>query len=111
MDVPIIIMTGHRRDEVDRIVGLELGADQCVTQPFGLRELLARIRAVLRRREVGRIAARHAAERARYRFGQWKLDRRTRCLTDASGSPIAITKGEYALLAHEHAEVSRRRTV
>src|SRR6185437_3246879 len=49
-DVPIIITTGHRRDEVDRVVGLELGADDYLTKPFGLRELLARIRAVLRRR-------------------------------------------------------------
>ncbi len=48
-DVPIIIMTGHRRDEVDRVVGLELGADDYITKPFGLRELLARVRAILRR--------------------------------------------------------------
>jgi len=49
-DVPVIITTGHRRDEIDRVVGLELGADDYITKPFGLRELLARIRAVLRRR-------------------------------------------------------------
>src|SRR5687767_8320260 len=55
-DVPIIITTGHRLDEVDRVVGLELGADDYVIKPFGLRELLARVRAVLRRREVGRVA-------------------------------------------------------
>src|SRR5246127_4690055 len=48
-DVPVIITTGHRRDEIDRVVGLELGADDYVTKPFSLRELLARIRAVLRR--------------------------------------------------------------
>ena len=53
-DVPVIITTGHRRDEIDRVVGLELGADDYITKPFGLRELLARIRAVLRRREAGR---------------------------------------------------------
>ena len=52
-DVPVIITTGHRRDEIDRVVGLELGADDYVTKPFGLRELLARIRAVLRRQELG----------------------------------------------------------
>ena len=46
-DVPVIITTGHRREEVDRVVGLELGADAYITKPFGLRELLARIRAVL----------------------------------------------------------------
>ena len=45
-DVPVIIVTGHRRDEIDRVVGLELGADDYVTKPFNLRELLARVRAV-----------------------------------------------------------------
>ena len=55
-DVPVIITTGHRRDEIDRVVGLELGADDYVTKPFSLRELLARIRAVLRRQEAGRAA-------------------------------------------------------
>src|ERR1700745_2398046 len=57
-DIPVIITTGHRRDEIDRVVGLELGADDYVTKPFSLRELLARTRAVLRRREAGRAAAR-----------------------------------------------------
>jgi two-component system, OmpR family, response regulator len=54
-DVPII-MTGHRLDETDRVVGLEIGADDCIVKPFGLRELLARVRAVMRRQEMGRIA-------------------------------------------------------
>lgn len=97
-DVPVIIITGHRRDEIDRVVGLELGADDYITKPFGLRELLARIRAVLRRREAGQIAARRAPERGRYRFGAWQFDRRTRRLTNSSGAPVALTKGEYALL-------------
>lgn len=97
-DVPVIIMTGHRRDEIDRVIGLELGADDYVTKPFGLRELLARIRAVLRRRDVGRIAAEREAQQGRCRFGGWQLDRRARRLTDASGVPVALTKGEYALL-------------
>ena len=48
-DVPVIIITGHRRDDIDRVVGLELGADDYLTKPFNLRELLARVRAVLRR--------------------------------------------------------------
>ena len=55
-DVPIIIMTGHSREEVDRVVGLELGADDYLAKPFSLRELLARVRAVLRRHEMGRAA-------------------------------------------------------
>ncbi|WP_455153278.1 response regulator [Bradyrhizobium cenepequi] len=96
-DVPVIITTGHRRDEIDRVVGLELGADDYITKPFGLRELLARIRAVLRRRETGQTAPRDP-ERGRYRFGGWQLDRRSRRLSDPSGTQVALTKGEYALL-------------
>jgi two-component system OmpR family response regulator len=97
-DVPVIITTGHRRDEIDRVVGLELGADDYMTKPFGLRELLARIRAVLRRREAGHVASHREAERGRCRFGGWQLDRQTRRLTDANGDLVALTKGEYALL-------------
>jgi two-component system, OmpR family, response regulator len=97
-DVPVIITTGHRRDEIDRVVGLELGADDYVTKPFGLRELLARIRAVLRRQELGRIASHRDAEQGRYRFAGWLLDRRARRLTDPNDTPVALTKGEYSLL-------------
>jgi two-component system OmpR family response regulator len=97
-DAPVIIITGHRRDEIDGVVGLELGADDYVTKPFGLRELLARIRAVLRGREAGRIAARQELEQGRCRFGGWQLDRRARRLTNASSATVALTKGEYALL-------------
>jgi two-component system OmpR family response regulator len=97
-DVPIIIITGDRRDEIDRVVGLELGADDYVTKPFSLRELLARIRAVLRRREAGRAASRPDSERGRWKFGGWQLDRRTRRLTDPNGTGVVLTKGEYALL-------------
>jgi two-component system, OmpR family, response regulator len=97
-DVPVIITTGHRRDEIDRVVGLELGADDYITKPFGLRELLARIRAVLRRREAGQAAVQPDQEKGRWRFGGWQLDRRIRRLTDSSGIPVALTKGEYALL-------------
>ena len=96
-DVPVIITTGHRRDEIDRVVGLELGADDYITKPFGLRELLARIRAVLRRREAGQTAVQRDPERGRSRFGSWQLDRRRRRLGDSSG-PVSLTKGEYALL-------------
>jgi two-component system, OmpR family, response regulator len=97
-DVPVIITTGHRRDEIDRIVGLELGADDYVTKPFSPRELLARVRAVLRRREAGRTAAPRDPERGRFRFGGWELDRRNRRLTGPDDAPVALTKGEYALL-------------
>ncbi len=97
-DIPVIITTGDRRDEIDRVVGLELGADDYVTKPFSLRELLARIRAVLRRQEAGRAAIQRDPERGRYRFGGWQLDRRNRRLYDPNGSQVALTKGEYALL-------------
>jgi two-component system OmpR family response regulator len=97
-DIPVIITTGHRRDEIDRVVGLELGADDYVTKPFSLRELLARIRAVLRRWETGRAAPQRDPERGTYRFGGWRLDRRARHLSDPNGQPVRLTKGEYALL-------------
>jgi two-component system, OmpR family, response regulator len=97
-DIPIIITTGHRRDEIDRVVGLELGADDYITKPFGRRELLARIRAVLRRREAGNAAAVRDSERGRCRFGGWLLDRRSRRLTNSAGATVSLTKGEYSLL-------------
>ena len=97
-DVPIIITTGQRREEIDRVVGLELGADDYITKPFGLRELLARIRAVLRRREAGQANAQRDVEKGRSGFGGWQLDRRNRRLTNSAGEPVALTKGEYALL-------------
>jgi two-component system, OmpR family, response regulator len=94
-DVPVIITTGDRRDEIDRVVGLELGADDYVTKPFSLRELLARIRAVLRRREA---APRRDPERGRFRFAGWQVDRRNRRLTNPDGTEVPLTKGEYTLL-------------
>ncbi|MGY4573851.1 response regulator [Bradyrhizobium sp. BEA-2-5] len=97
-DVPVIIITGHRRDDIDRVVGLELGADDYLTKPFNLRELLARVRAVLRRFDAGRTAPPRNPERGRFRFAGWQLDLRIRQLTDPTGLPVALTKGEYAML-------------
>jgi DNA-binding response OmpR family regulator len=97
-DLPVIITTGHRPDEIDRIVGLELGADDYIVKPFSLRELLARIRAVLRRREMGRAARAYDPERGGYRFGGWRLERRGRRLVDRNEAPVPLSKGEYALL-------------
>jgi DNA-binding response OmpR family regulator len=97
-DVPVIIVTGDRCDVIDRVIGLELGADDCIAKPFGLRELLARVRVVLRRREPGRLAPPQEAAHCRCRFGGWQLDRRRRRLTDPDGAPVWLTKGEYALL-------------
>jgi len=97
-DVPVIITTGHRPDEIDRIVGLELGADDYIVKPFSLRELLARVRAVLRRQEIGRVARTHDPQRGGYRFDGWQLERRCRRLLDPNATPVSMSKGEYALL-------------
>jgi two-component system OmpR family response regulator len=97
-DIPVIITTGHRPDEIDRIVGLELGADDYILKPFSLRELLARVRAVLRRQEIGRTARASDPARGGYRFNGWQLERRGRTLLDPSGNTVALSKGEYALL-------------
>ena len=97
-DVPVIIITGHRRDDIDRVVGLELGADDYLTKPFNLRELLARVRAVLRRFDTGRAAPARDPERSRFAFCGWRLECKTRRLTDPAGAPVLLTKGEYALL-------------
>lgn len=97
-DVPVIITTGYRPDETDRIVGLELGADDYIVKPFSLRELLARVRAVLRRQEMGRAARTREPERGGYRFGGWQLERRARRLIDPGATPVSLSKGEYALL-------------
>lgn len=94
-DVPVIIITGHRRDEIDRVVGLELGADDYVTKPFNLRELLARVRAVIRR---ARSSPAREPDRGGYLFSGWRLNLRTRRLADPDGADIPLTKGEYALL-------------
>jgi two-component system, OmpR family, response regulator len=97
-DVPVIIATGHRRDEIDRVVGLELGADDYVTKPFNLRELLARVRAVLRRVDRGRAVPPRDHERGGYLFSGWRLSLRSRRLTAPTGGEVALTKGEYGLL-------------
>jgi two-component system, OmpR family, response regulator len=95
--LPIIVITGHWRDEIDRIVGLELGADDYLTKPFNLRELLARVRAVLRRAEGNR--APPADEKgSRYRFAGWELNLRRRRLTSPTGASAGLTSGEFSLL-------------
>ena len=96
-DVPVI-MTGHVPDEMDRVIGLELGADDYVIKPFGLRELLARARAILRRRGMASGARTGGSERGGYRFGGWRLERRSRRLVAPNGAPIPLSKSEYALL-------------
>ena len=97
-DLPIIVITGHWRDEVDRIVGLELGADDYLTKPFNLRELLARVRAVLRRAEADQAAPPVDSKGTRYRFAGWELNLRTRRLTSPTGTSVGLTIGEFSLL-------------
>jgi two-component system OmpR family response regulator len=94
----VILTNCGRCDETDRVIGLELGADDYLIGPFGLRELVARIRAVLRRRETGRPVPERDPERGGFRFGGWRLDRRSRRLTAPDGTPLVLTKAEYALL-------------
>jgi DNA-binding response OmpR family regulator len=90
-DVPILILTA-RDEEVDRIVGLELGADDYVTKPFSPRELVARVRAVLRRTEPA------PAESNVIEVGELRVDLPTRSATFA-GSPLALRTLEFELLA------------
>jgi two-component system, OmpR family, response regulator len=97
-DVPVIVVTGNRLDEMDRIVGLELGADDYIVKPFSLRELLARVRAVLRRREIGRAAKASGSELGGYRFNGWVLQRRGRKLFGPNTARVSLSKGEYSLL-------------
>jgi two-component system OmpR family response regulator len=97
VDTPVIMLTA-RGQVVDKVVGLKLGADDYLTKPFNLRELLARVRAVLRRSDSGRAATKHDRRRDRFRFAGWQLDRRLRQLTDPDGVPVALTKSEFTLL-------------
>ena len=92
---PVIIVSG-RGDSVERVVGLELGADDYVTKPFDLRELLARIRSVLRR--VQPVAAPEPLPRTGFEFEGLRLDVLSRSLTDRNGTQIPLTTGEFDLL-------------
>jgi two-component system OmpR family response regulator len=97
-EIPIIIVSG-RNDEADRVMGLELGADDYITKPFSPRELLARVRAVLRRAKTTdeALPARDEKRRA-YRFGGWELNVRTRRLSDPAGRRVVLSNGEFSLL-------------
>ena len=95
---PIIIVTG-KQDEADRVMGLELGADDYVTKPFSPRELLARIRAVLRRYQTARAVLPPRGDKRRaYRFAGWELNLGSRRLTSPEGCRVDLTNGELNLL-------------
>lgn len=96
-DVGIILLTSLN-EQVDRIVGLELGADDYVTKPFDQRELLARVKNLLRRVAAGRTAK--AEDGERLRFGGWTLDGAGRALVNAEGQDVPLTSAEFHLLHH-----------
>jgi DNA-binding response OmpR family regulator len=96
--VPIIIVTG-KQEEADRVMGLELGADDYVTKPFSPRELLARIRAVLRRYQTAReVLPAQGEKRRAYRFAGWELNLGSRRLTSPDGGRVELSHGEFNLL-------------
>lgn len=94
--VPIIILSGLT-DEADRVMGLELAADSYVTKPFSPRELLAQVRAVLRRAKSTQPEVRDQTLRA-YRFAGWELNVRLHRLIAADGRRVALTNSEFSLL-------------
>ncbi len=95
--VPIIMLTA-KGEEVDRVIGLEMGADDYLAKPFGTRELIARIRAVLRR-APGAAAEAQAAHRPKLlRFDRWALNTETRELLRDDGVTVPLSSGEYDLL-------------
>lgn len=94
-DIGVIMVTG-RSDDVDRVVALEIGADDYVVKPFNPRELLARAKNLLRRTEAARLADRDARVR---HFAGWTLDLDMRRLVSETGEDVRLTRGEFELLA------------
>jgi len=96
-DVPIIMLTA-KGEEVDRVIGLEMGADDYLPKPFGSRELIARIRAVLRRSQRAPAPADAPPATPQYRFGRWTLNTAARELLREDGVTVPLSNGEYELL-------------
>ena len=111
--LPIIMLTG-KSDEVDRIIGLEIGADDYLAKPFNPRELLARVRNVLRRWDFAPRKP-DAREVSRYRFASWTLDTAARELSDAAGERHTLTGAEFRLLlafvSHPNRVLSRHQLI
>ena len=96
-DMTPVIMLTARGEEIDRIVGLELGADDYIPKPFNPRELLARIHAVLRRRPAPDAPGAPSMDNEKVKFGDFELDLGTRVLTK-NGKTVPLTTGEFAVL-------------
>jgi DNA-binding response OmpR family regulator len=96
--IPILMLTGCT-DEADRVMGLELGADDYLTKPFSQRELLARIRALLRRVKLHSTIADEVGRLRAYRFEGWELNLRLRRLKNPAGEVQVLPNGEFSLLA------------
>lgn len=95
--LPIIVVSG-RRDEADRVMALELGADDYMTKPFSSRELLARVRALLRRAAAFSSSTGRQSDARAYRFDGWELNIGSRRLTSPAGERVSLTNGEFSLL-------------
>ncbi|MER9502749.1 winged helix-turn-helix domain-containing protein, partial [Mesorhizobium sp. M0587] len=93
-DVPIIVISGDRLDEAEKVVALELGATDFIPKPFGMREFLARIRVALRQR----ISSPRTREQRSFRFGAWKLSVKQRRLICAERGEVKLTACEFNLL-------------
>ena len=96
-NIPIIMLTA-KGDEIDRVIGLEMGADDYLPKPFGSRELIARIKAVLRRSQERCCGDRPTEQPKRYRFERWRLDTGGRELVRKDGVTVPLSTGEYDLL-------------
>lgn len=96
-NLPVILLTA-RAEELDRILGLEVGADDYVTKPFSPRELLARVKAVIRRTNSLPPKQGAPADTPSYAFGKWVLKTGERELVDTDGVTVPLSSGEYALL-------------
>ena len=95
--VPIVLLTGNA-EEADRVMGLELGADDYITKPFSPRELLARIRAVMRRYQAPSDLPARDEKRRAYRFAGWEFNLRTRKLAAPDGRKLELSNSEFSLL-------------